>query len=141
MYIPASMAKHVAVFNKEVIEAIFKGKKSIESRFSQKKIPPFGTVSVGDTIYIKPPGKEIIGQFKVKKVISFEGLTEEDWLLIRQKFGKGISLGSKALDEQFFQDHQNSKFGTLIFIGNIEQFIASPIRIQKSDLRGWMVLD
>jgi ASC-1-like (ASCH) protein len=135
------MSRHVAVFNNEAIQAIFKGKKSVESRFSQKKIAPFGTVKVGDTIYIKPPGKEIMGQFKVKKVISFDGIEEEDWQLIKQKFGKKISLGSKAADEKFYSSHKDAKFGTLIFIGNIEQFIASPIRLQKSDLRGWMVLD
>jgi hypothetical protein len=134
------MKKHLGIFNEDVISAIFSGKKRVESRFSQKKIAPFGTVGVGDIIYIKPPGKEIVGQFRVKKVVSFEGMDEKDWDLIRSKYTKLISSGNKERDEEFFKKHSKAVFGTLIFIDEVEQFIVSPIKILKSDLRGWMVL-
>ncbi len=135
------MAKHLAIFSEDAIKAIFSGQKKIESRFSQKRIAPFGEVKVGDIIYIKPPGKEVVGQFKARKVLSFEGLDKDDWEFIRTNYGKLISLGTKKADKEFFDKHKLSKFGTLIFLGSLEQFITSPVKIRKSDLRGWVVLD
>ena len=130
------MRKHLAIFSQEFVDGVFSGKKTIESRFSQKKIAPFGVVSPGDTVYIKPSGKEIVGQFKVKKVISYEGLENGDIEAIQKLYGKKINA-----PEKYFLDRQNSNYATIIFIGNLEKFITPPIRIKKSDLRGWLVLD
>lgn len=135
------MKYHLAIFSSNAVEAILAGEKTIESRFSQKRIAPFGEVKVGDMVYIKPPGKEVVGQFKVKKVLSFEGLEKEDWDMIQERYGAGLSLGTKSADEKFFDGHKNAQFGTLIFISQVEQFIISPVKISKSDLRGWVVLD
>lgn len=131
MYIPL-MRKHLAIFSEDMVQAILKGDKTIESRFSQKKIPPFGLIGTGDWVYIKPPGKDIVGRFKVKKVIFLEGIDRDDWHWIKSQV--------KATDE-FFKAHKEARFGTLIFIDSVEQFITSPIKISKSDLRGWMVLE
>lgn len=123
------MKKHLAIFDKETIKQIFAGVKKVDGRFSQKKISPFGKVSIGDLVYIKPPGEEIVGQFRVKKVISLEGLDKDDWQLVRS-----------YIDEHHFKDKHDIKYCTLIFIDRVEQFITSPVKIQKSDQRGWMVL-
>ncbi len=127
--------------HKSVAEAILSGKKTIETRFSKARIAPFGAVSIGDIIYMKLPGGDVVGQFKVKKVFSFEGLTPEDVDKIFSDYGKRIGIGSKEEDEGYHQDKRESKFGTLIFISESERFITSPIKVKKSDLRGWMVLE
>lgn len=134
------MSKHIAIFSGNVISQIFSGKKTIESRFSQKRIAPFGVINVGDLVYIKPSGGDIVGQFLVKKVISIEGLEGSDWELIQKNYGKKISLGSDLENENFFKKHKSAKFATIIFISNVEQFITSPIKFTKKDLRGWVVL-
>lgn len=126
------MRNHLAIFSPQAIKEILSGNKTIETRFSQKKIAPFGVVGRGDWIYIKPPGKDIVGRFRVKKVISIEGLDKEDLKEIESKYGP---------DPKLFASHEGAVYGTIIFIGNIEQFITSPIKIAKSDLRGWMVLE
>lgn len=135
------MKKHLAIMKRPVIEAILNGEKTIETRFSQHKIAPFGKVSVGETIYMKPPGEDIIGQFKVKKVIFYEGLSPEDLDKIFADFGKQIGIGDKKTDENYHQEKRNSSYGTLIFISESERFITSPIKIKKSDMRGWVVLE
>lgn len=122
------MKKHLAVFSKEHIEEIFSGTKAVEVRLSQKRIPPFGAVKIGDLVYIKPAGREIAGQFIVKKVISIEGIDEKDFELIRQ-IAK-VSLPQK----------NNLNYATIIFVDQIEKFITPPIRIKKGDQRGWVVL-
>lgn len=127
--------KHLAIFRGDGAERILTGKKLIESRFAKGKIAPFKVISAGDLVYIKPSGGEIIGQFRVKKVIFFDGLEEADILDIRLKYGKQINM-----DEDYWNKNLGSKYGTLIFIGNSSRFITSPIKIPKKDLRGWAVL-
>lgn len=134
------MKKHLAIFNPSAIKQIFSGKKKVESRFSQKKIAPFGFVSSSDLVYIKPPGKEVVGQFFVKKVVYFDGLEESDWQMIEKKFGPKLGLGEKSETDKFFKIHQNAHYATIIYIDRVEQFITSPIKISKKDLRGWVVL-
>ncbi len=129
------MRQHLAIFKKGLGEMILNGEKTIESRFSKTRMAPFEVVSVGDQVYIKVSGREIIGQFSVKKVISFEGLDEGDLAQIKQFYGQDI-----AADEGFWQRHQNAKYGTLIFVGATNRFITSPIRVPKKDQRAWMVL-
>lgn len=135
------MRKHLAIMYKPAIEAILSGQKTIETRFSKNRIVPFGEVHVGDVVYIKPPGEDLVGQFRVKKVFSFDGLTPADIDKIFKDFGKQISVGDKVEDEKYKSDKKDSRFGTIIFISESERFITSPVKIKKRDLRGWMVLE
>ncbi|MBI3308019.1 MAG: hypothetical protein HYZ79_01430 [Candidatus Melainabacteria bacterium] len=127
--------KHLAIFKGDAAEKILSGKKSVESRFSKRKDPPFGQISAGDLVYIKPSGKDIIGQFKVNKVIFYDGLEVEDIGEIKEKYRTKL-----AVDESYWQGKENAKYGTLIFIGEVDPFITAPIKISKKDLRGWVVL-
>lgn len=128
--------KHLAIFSDGIGEKILKGEKTVESRFSKRKSLPFRQISTGDLVYIKPSGKDIIGQFKVRKVIFFDGLTEEDFNQIKRDYGEAL-----AVDESYWSTKIHSKYGTLIWIGQTQQFLTSPIRFSKKDLRGWVVLN
>ncbi len=128
--------KHLAIFKGDGAENILNGKKTIESRFSKGKIAPFGIISKGDLVYIKTSGGEIIGQFRVTKVIFFDGLNFEDLEYLKEKYGKEI-----ASDEAYWLKVKDSKYGSLIFIGSCTRFITSPIKVPKKDLRGWVILD
>lgn len=130
------MQKHLAIFKGEGGELILTGKKVVESRFSKRKSPPFGSISSGDLVYIKPSGKDMIGQFKVLKVIFYDNLDLSDLSNLKTKYGKDL-----AVDESYWTNKTNSKYGTLIFIGESSRFITAPIKIPKKDLRGWVVLD
>lgn len=130
------MTKHLAIFKGRAGELILTGQKSIESRFSRVKNPPFGLISKGDLVYIKPSGKDIIGQFRVKKVIFFDGLDLDDLSDLRKRYGKELAVGS-----EYWEKKKNSRYGTLIFIGESERFITSPVKLSKKDLRGWVVLE
>lgn len=127
--------KHLAIFKGDGAEKILSGSKTIESRFSRGKIAPYGAISAGDLVYIKKSGRDLIGQFKVKKVIFYDGLGVEDIGEIKEKFGKEL-----AVDEGYWKGKENAKFGTLIFIGESSRFLTSPIKLKKKDLRGWAVL-
>lgn len=129
------MKKHLAIFTKGVGEKILSGEKTIESRFSRVKNPPFGVVASGDLVYIKPSGKDIIGQFRVQRVFFFDGLSEIDIKNLKKEYEKEISA-----EDSYWEAKLNSKYGTLIFIGEVDPFITSPVKLLKKDLRGWVVL-
>jgi len=126
----------LAIFKGSGGELILDGKKTIESRFSRAKIAPFGVISSGDLVYIKPTGKDIIGQFKVKKVIFFDGLEIGEIKEIKGRYGDKIMA-----EDEYWKAHENSRYATLIFIGESSRFITSPVKLPKKDLRGWVVLD
>jgi predicted transcriptional regulator len=134
------MKKHLAIFSKDAVERIFSGQKDVETRFSKHRIPPFSCVEAGDIVYVKVSGGEIVGQFTIKKVLFFDGLDKEDWSLIRSHYQKRISFGDSEKDNLYFKDKETARFGTLIFIDRVEQFITSPIKVRKVDRRGWLVI-
>jgi hypothetical protein len=135
------MKKHLAILTRQAIKAVIAGDKTVEIRFSKKKISPFSEVSMNDIVYMKPPGEELTGQFEVKKVISLEGIEEADWVWIKDQFTGKMSLGSPAEAKNYYKLHQDSKYATIMFITKVEQFITPPIKIIKRDLRGWLVID
>lgn len=122
------MKKHLAVFPKESINQIFNGKKTVELRVSKKRIPPYGVVSKGDIVYIKPSGRDLVGQFRAKKVVFFEGLETGDFEII-QKLGIEVEFRKGRCE-----------FGSVIFMDKIEQFITSPLKISKKNNKTWVVL-
>ncbi len=69
-------------------------------------------------------------------MIFFDGLEADDVREIKEKYGKAL-----AVDEAYWKGKETAKFGTLIFIGEVDPFITSPIKIPKKDLRGWVVLN
>lgn len=129
------MTKHLAIFKGDGAEKILSGQKKIESRFSRSRISPFGAISAGDLVYIKPSGEEIIGQFRVKKVIFYDGLNDQDLEDIKKTFGGPIGQGN-----DYWKAKKGCKYGTLIFIGDSNRFITAPLKYPKKDLRGWVVL-
>ena len=130
------MQKHLGIFDLSLAGKILSGEKTIDARFSKSKIAPYGQISVGDLVYVKLSGKDIIGQFRVKKVYSFEGLGEEEIREIREKYGEEIQAS-----EQFWGEKGDCRYGTLIFIEGVIPLITSPITLTKKDLRGWVVLE
>lgn len=136
VYNLAEHMKHLAIFSGNAAELILEGKKTVESRLSKFKIAPYGAISAGDLVYIKPSGKDMIGQFRVKKVISYDNLDLSDLSNLRKEYGRQLAVG-----KDYWQQKKDSRYGTLIFIGEVDPFITAPIKINKKDLRGWVVLD
>ncbi len=127
--------KHLAIFKKETAEKILTGDKTLDCRFSRLKKAPFLQISKGDLVYIKVSGEEIIGQFRVKKVIFIDGVTEEDIRDLEGRCKRDISE-----DQSYWKEIKDYRFASLIFIGDCIRFITSPVKIPKKDSRGWVVL-
>jgi ASC-1-like (ASCH) protein len=58
-----SNSLHLAILNEPYLEYILQGKKTIESRFSLTRVPPYKQVSKGDIVFLKQYGDPIVGLF------------------------------------------------------------------------------
>jgi len=128
------MKKHLAVFHQFFLDLILAGKKTIESRFSQKKIAPYGQISKGDLILMKKAGGNILGKFLVGEVHEFNELDSTKMKEIKIKYGKEMVADADSL---FWKKRSKAKFATLIFIEKVER---CKIPFSKKDRRSWIVL-
>lgn len=129
------MARHLAIFTLNATKDILSGKKQIDGRLSKIKIAPYGKVGAGDIVLIKVSGEEIVGQFKVDRVLYFDHPKREEADNLIKKYLKEL-----AMPKSFWLQHEQINFITLIFIKEVTRFLVVP-EIPKKDLRPWVVLE
>ena len=77
---------HLAIMVEPYLSMIFSRDKTIESRFSQKKIKPYGNVFTNDIVVLKKSGGAICGIFNVSDVLSYEFSSENEILNIKNEY-------------------------------------------------------
>src|SRR3989344_5554077 len=122
--------KHLVTYKNESAEAILNGKSTVDIRLSKTKSAPYGVVSSSDIILIKVAGKDIIGQFRVKKVITIDGVAKEDLADLKRTYNDPIVLFYGNIENE-----TQAKYATVIFIAETSRFITSPLKISKKRLR------
>lgn len=118
--------EHLAIMDKDTINKILSGKKTIESRFSKNKITPYNKVNVGEIIYLKESGGNILATFEIDKVIFFDNLDCQKILAIKNKYNQFINASN-----DYFNYKSNCRYGTLIYIKSPKAI--PPITIYKNN--------
>lgn len=125
---------HLAVFVEPYLDLILTGKKTIESRFSINRCPPFQKTLKNDIILLKKSGGPIVGICQVEYVWSYT-LNRKLWDEIRLVHYKALCIE----DENFWKQKAKAKFATLLKVIKVVT-LNTPIMLTKSDRRGWVVL-
>ena len=128
--------EHLAIFAKGWIELILSGKKTIESRVNARRIIPYNRVETCDKVWMKERSGPILGSFVVSEVETYypldQSLIEELYeMYSEQIFGTTSPFGWAVW--------QNKRCATFLHIGSYEK-LPTPIEIEKTDRRGWIVL-
>lgn len=123
---------HVAVFVEPFLSDVLAGRKTVESRFTTRRTPPFSSVSIGDVILLKASGGPIVGVCRVDAVWYYR-LTAKSWAEIRERFARAMC----AEDPAFWDSRQNRSFATLIRLSDV--VAVDPLTYPKHDRRGWVV--
>lgn len=123
---------HLAVLVEPYLQFILDRTKTVESRFSRRRCPPFGRVSEGDVILLKRAGGPVIGLCTVSDVWSYH-LDPRTLTEIRGRFGAAIQP-----QNGFWEDRREAAFATLMRIDGARAL--PDIRVPKRDRRGWVVL-
>jgi len=100
---------HLMIVHPRYIAPLLSGTKSLESRLGQDRRAPFGKVSPGDIVYIKPTGKRVIAKAIVRRVDEYEDLTPEDIDNLRQTYDDRIMGG-----DHYWQTKSDANYATLI---------------------------
>lgn len=124
---------HLAVMVEPYLRFMLEGRKTIESRFSANRCAPFGRVHRGDVIMLKKTGGPIVGICMASESW-FYRLDSQSWMTIKQDFASYIC----AQDPKFWEDRERASFATLIKVTRVRSI--TPIKAEKRDRRGWVVL-
>ena len=124
---------HLAILVEPYLQFVLEGIKTVESRFSTRRYPPYQRVKIGDVILLKRSSGPIVGICEVSGVW-FYRLDPSSWALIRTEFTQALC----AQDPDFWRSRENASFATLMRIQNVTR--VSPIKCEKRDRRGWVVL-
>lgn len=126
--------EHLAIMDKNTIEKILNGTKTIETRFSKNRITPYNKVKKDELVYLKESGGDILAVFKIGKVLFFKDLTGDKILEIKNKYNKFINA-----PDSYFDYKKDCKYGTLIFITNSKPI--TPITIFKKNRLAFLTVN
>lgn len=124
---------HLAVFVEPYLTYLLEGKKTVESRFSARRFPPYDAVKDGDVILLKRSGGAVVGLCRARDTWFYQ-LDEDSWQHIRSEFTHSLC----AQDPAFWTDREAAEFATLIRVDKV--LTLSDIPCDKRDRRGWVVL-
>jgi len=124
---------HLAVCVEPYLTYMLQGEKTVESRFSAVRCPPYQRVKEGDVILLKRAGGPVLGICRVRQTWFF-ALDPDSWKCIRRDFTQSLC----ARDPTFWRCRENASYATLMRIDNILSI--APVRWAKRDRRGWVVV-
>ncbi len=124
---------HLVILKKPYLNMILEGKKRIELRLHKTRRPAFGRVFAGDRLFLKASSGPVCATATAEKVETFENLTPERILEIKQLYNRDIG----GTDEHW-QDRMGCKFCFLVWLRDVKPI--KPVRIDKKDWRAWVVL-
>jgi hypothetical protein len=124
---------HLAILVEPFLQYILDGKKTIESRFSKRPIPPFGSVRRGDAIVLKRSSGPIIAICEVGNAWEYT-LNPTIVSELRNRFAQALC----AMDPDFWESRSQARFLTLMQIHRVKEI--DSLAVQKIDRRGWVVV-
>jgi hypothetical protein len=121
---------HIACMIEPFLGYILEGKKTIESRFSKPLIPPYRHVAVGDVVLLK--AGPIVASFRAASV-EFIELNEHELARLVKDHSAAI-----CADDEFWRIRADKRYATLLGISDVRRL--TPLKVDKQDRRGWMML-
>ena len=128
--------QHLAILVQPFLDLILRGEKTIETRFTKVKCPPFQKVKEGDIILLKKSGGLVVGEITAGKVEYFSNLTPEKIEALK-KYSSEIC---SDYDPKFWDKRKDSRYVSFIHIASVKKY-ATPYPFPKNDRRAWLVLD
>ncbi len=123
---------HLAVLVEPFLRYIIEGRKTVESRFSKNCIAPYRQIGRGDLVLLKAAAGPIVGCFTASWAQCME-LTGEVLAAVRTKYSAAI-----CADDEFWSTRAEKRYVTLVGVEQAREL--PPVRVAKSDRRGWIVL-
>jgi hypothetical protein len=124
---------HLAIFQPGPLARILSGEKTIESRFSVDRRPPFDRVQPGDRIWLKRVSGPVVAVATSGTVRFFDRLTPER---IASLFAEHPAIRA---DSDYRLAKSSARYATLIELCEVRRLPPFALRIRGRS--GWRVLD
>jgi hypothetical protein len=121
---------HVACMVEPFLQYILDGRKTMESRFSKPLIPPYRRIAVGDVVLLK--AGPIVASFRTSST-EFVELNNSELARLVNDYSTAI-----CADEEFWEARAGKRYATLVGVSDVRRL--TPLKVDKQDRRGWMVL-
>ena len=114
-----------------LLPMVISGEKTVESRWSQTRRPPWGQVKKGDTLYFKNSGDSVTVKARVTKVIQIDNLTPIKRQAILTQYGRAdLGIDPAEMTEELKTYLCNKKYCLLVFFDQVKKVI--PFNIDKT---------
>ena len=113
--------EHVAIVRSGVAARLLSGEKTIESRFTRTRRPPFDSVSVGDVIHFKVSGGDVIGTSRVRRLVRYADLTPTRLRSLERRYGRRL-----ATTPAYWTQRRDCRFGVLIWLTPLRPAVTPP---------------
>lgn len=123
---------HLSIFSEPYLTYMLDGKKTVESRFSKKKIAPYNQIEKDDIVIVKKSSGNVIAYFTIKDVIFYD-LSITPISDIKLKYNKAL-----CVDDDFWDLKKYSNYATLIVIDKLVNL--NPFSIKKKGMQTWIKL-
>ena len=127
-----NITNHLAIFQNPYLSLIFSHKKTIESRWSIRKIAPYKKINEGDRLLLKLSGKPILGEAYVDKVLFFEDLNPQEVKNLMEKYKDELQI-----NDEYYEIKKSSKYATLIWLKDVKEY-ESPTEFKKNNQLSWI---
>jgi hypothetical protein len=127
-----SNALHLAVMREPYLTYVVDGRKTIESRFSINRVPPYDCVTRGDVLLLKGLGSPVKAVAIIDEVYQYR-LDESTWSTIH-----GLHAREICASADFYRARAAASYATLMHIEHVCEI--EPVTVKKRDRRGWMVV-
>ena len=128
-----SRSVHLAIFIDPFLDLLLDGRKTVESRFSAVRFPPYGQVARGDLVILKRSGGPVVGICEIGAAW-FYRLDPDSWRTIRLEFTHALC----AEQPDFWSSRESAEFATLMYVSRAKRL--PPVNWPKRDRRGWVVV-
>lgn len=129
------MSIHVAILYREYVEMILAGTKTVESRLSKVRCPPWGQVRAGERLFFKVSSGSFCATAVAEAVLDLEGQTPADIDRLRERWNPTIRG-----DDAYWAKKRQCPFVTLVHLRDVEPLDVGP-RYRVQQMRAWYVLD
>lgn len=129
------LSAHIGIFTEPFLTYVLEGSKTIESRFSSHRCPPFRAVEPGDVLLIKAAGGPVVALAEIQRARYLAHPTARDLQEIAQQHGPELRDDVPG----FWSSRRDAAFVSLLSLGPVHTLVR-PLECPKRDRRGWVVL-
>ncbi len=124
---------HLAILKKCYLDKILDGSKPVELRLLKAAFAPYGSVAIGDKLFLKQSSGPVCAVARVSSFQEYNNLTPAKIKQLKSVYNH-LVFGT----DEYWEIKADSKYAIFIWMKDVKTI--KPRMIDKQDMRAWVVL-